>query len=140
MKMRDGDNPQRGLYGITMRRLILAVAVCCGVMISLRAADETMANALFQSLLASQMARNYDAFLADASTPLKAALTRTQFEASSDILKKRFAGGYEVTPFGELNQKGYQTFLYRLRFKDGGDDILASMSLKADKVEGIYFK
>lgn len=123
-----------------MRRLILAVAVWCGAMISLQAADQTMANTLFQSLLAAQTDRNYDAFIANATDPLKAALTRTQFEASSDVLNKRFAGGYEVTPFGDMNQKGYQTFLYRLRFKDGSDDILASMSLKADKVEGIYFK
>ena len=123
-----------------MRGLILAAAVWCGAVSSLQAADQTMADTLFQSLITAQTARNYDAFIADASDPLKAALTRTQFIASSDILNKRFAGGYEVTPFGELNQKGYQTFLYRLRFKDGSDDILASMSLKADKVEGIYFK
>jgi hypothetical protein len=53
---------------------------------------------------------------------------------------KRTSGGYGLTFLGELNQHGYQVFLYRLRFKDGGDDMLATMSLKDDKVAGIYFK
>ncbi len=123
-----------------MRRLIAAVVVLWSAVSSVQAADEAMADVLFQSLLAAQTAKNYDAFVANASDPLKAALTKTQFEASSNILNKRFAGGYEVAFFGELNQKGYQTFLYRLRFKDGGDDLLGTMSLKNDKVEGIYFK
>jgi hypothetical protein len=53
---------------------------------------------------------------------------------------QRTSSGYEATFLGELNQRGYQVFLYRLRFKDGGDDMLGTMSLKADKVGGIYFK
>ena len=54
-------------------------------------------------------------------------------------MNKRTSGGYDITFLGELNQHGYQVFLYRLRFKDGGDDILGTMSLKDDKVGGIYF-
>ncbi len=71
---------------------------------------------------------------------LKAALTRTQFDAASNLINKRTSGGYDTTFLGELNQHGYQVFLYRLRFKDGGDDILGTMSLMDDKVGGIYFK
>jgi hypothetical protein len=106
----------------------------------LHAADNAQAEKIFKSLLAAQTAKDYNAFVADATDNLKAALTKTQFDASSNILNQRTSGGYDTTFLGELNQHGYQVFLYRLRFKDGGDDILATMSLKNDKVGGIYFK
>jgi hypothetical protein len=107
---------------------------------TLRAADSAQAEKIFKNLITAQTARDYDAFLADANDNLKAALTKTQFEASSNLMIKRTNGGYEITFLGELNQHGHQVFLYRLRFKDGGDDMLGTMSLKDDKVGGIYFK
>ncbi len=108
--------------------------------ISLQAADSVQAEKIFRGLLAAQAAKDFDAFVADADDQLKAALTKTQFEAASNLLNRRTAGGYDTIFLGELNQRGYQVFLYRLRFKDGGDDILGTMSLKDDKVGGIYFK
>jgi hypothetical protein len=107
---------------------------------ALHAADAAQAEKIFKSLLAAQTAKDYDAFVADANDNLKAALTKTQFEAASNVLNKRTSGGYETTFLGELNQHGYQVFLYKLSFKDGGDDILGTMSLQNDKVGGIYFK
>lgn len=107
---------------------------------SLHAADNTQAEKIFKNLLAAQTAKDYDAFVADDDDNLKTALTKTQFDAASNFIIKRTNGGYETTFLGELNQHGYQVFLYRLRFKDGGDDILGTMSLKDDKVGGIYFK
>ena len=104
------------------------------------AADNAQAEKVFKSLIAAQTAGDYDAFIADANDAVRAALTKTQFEAASNFLNKRTSGGYETTLLGELNQHGYQVFLFRLRFKDGGDDILGTLSLKDDKVGGIFFK
>jgi len=104
------------------------------------AADNAQAEKVFKSLIAAQTAGDYDAFIADANDAVRAALTKTQFEAASKFLNKRTSGGYETTLLGELNQHGYQVFLFRLRFKDGGDDILGTLSLKDDKVGGIFFK
>ena len=123
-----------------MLQITLLVAVISMCSFVVRAADTAQAEKIFKNLLAAQKAKDYDAFLADADDNLKAALTKTQFDASSNLLNKRTSGGYEMTSLGELDQHGYQVFLYRLRFKDGGDDILGTMSLKDDKVGGIYFK
>ena len=117
--------------------IVLAFTLCS---FALRAADNTQAEKIFKGLLAAQTAKDYEAFLADADDNVKAALTKTQFEASSNLMIQRTSSGYEATFLGRLNQRGYQVFLYRLRFKDGGDDMLGTMSLKADKVGGIYFK
>ncbi len=106
----------------------------------LHATDAVQAEKIFVGLLAAQTAKDYNAFIADADDKVKAALTPSMFEAASNLIIKRTSGGYDITFLGELNQHGYQVFLYRLRFKDGGDDMLGTMSLKDDKVGGIYFK
>jgi hypothetical protein len=122
---------------IRIALLIVTFSLCS---LALHAADNTEADKIFKSLIAAQTAKDYDAFVADADDNLKAALTKTQFDASSNVMIKRTSGGYDTAFLGELNQHGYQVFLFRLRFKDGGDDILGTMSLKDDKVGGIYFK
>ena len=122
---------------IRIALFVMTFSLCS---LALHAADSAQAEKTFKGLLAAQTAKDYDAFVADADDNLKAALTKTQFDASSNFMIKRTSGGYDTTFLGELNQHGYQVFLYRLRFKDGGDDILGTMSLKDDKVGGIYFK
>jgi hypothetical protein len=122
-----------------MKTALLIVTLSLGPF-SLRAADTAQADKIFKQLIAAQTAKDYDAFVADADDNLKVALTKARFDASSDFMNRRTLGGYEITFLGELNQHGYQVFLYRLRFKDGGDDMLGTMSLKDDKVGGIYFK
>jgi hypothetical protein len=121
-------------------RIALFIATFSPCSFALHAADSAQAEKIFKSLIAAQTAKDYDAFVADADDNLKAALTKTQFDAASNFMNKRTTGGYDTTFLGELNQHGYQVFLYRLRFKDGGDDILSTMSLKENKVGGIFFK
>ena len=119
--------------------LIAVAAILSTSLLTVRAADDKQAQTIFDKLLAAQLAGNYDAFVADANDQLKAALTKTQFDSASKVIKKRLIDGYNETFLGELNQRGYQVFLYRLRPKDGGDDLLATMSLKDGKIGGIYF-
>ncbi len=118
---------------------IALAAIFSTSVLSVRATDDQQAQKIFDTLLGAQLAGDYDVFVADANDQLKAALTRTQFDAASKIIKSRLKGGYREAYLGELNQRGYEVFLYRLRPNDGGDDLLATMSLKDSKVGGIYF-
>jgi hypothetical protein len=104
------------------------------------AEDDAGARAIFDKMLAAQDAKQYESFLADANDQLKDTLTRANFEQSSDILRADAAGGpREITFLGELNQSGYEIYLYRLRFKTG--DLLGTLTLDKDgKVAGIWFK
>ncbi len=120
-----------------------AVNLVCALLffsVSAFAATEEQAGLTFKKLLEAQASKNYSDFVADATDTLKAALSQTQFAAAADILGKRFKDGYDTKSLGELNQRGCQVFLYKLQCKDGGDDILATMVLKDDKVAGILFK
>ena len=122
-----------------MKTTLLLVAFVALFGCRLPAQDPARADALFKKLLTAEAARDYDAFVADGTDQLKAALSKTQFEASSNVLNARFKGGYDSSYLGELNQKGFEVYLYRLKFKDGGDDLLATLSLQGGKVGGIWF-
>ncbi|MEH2102821.1 MAG: hypothetical protein V7K76_24360 [Nostoc sp.] len=39
---------------------------------------------------------------------------------------------------GNLKQQGYQVYLWKLTFLDGGDDVLARLSLKDGKIGGFW--
>ena len=118
----------------------LAAFLFLAMSLPLRADDDAKADEIFQRLLAAQLKKDYDAFIADGTDQIKAALSKTQFEAAANLVGARLKVGYDSTLLGELNQKGYTVYLYRLRFKDSGDDMLATLSLKDGKVGGIYFK
>jgi hypothetical protein len=125
-------------------KAIGAVLGCAALLVSVAPAfaeDDAAARALFDKMLAAQDARDYDGFMLNADDQFKAAgLTREMFNQSSDVLQADAAGGTrEVTFLGELNQRGYEIYLYRLRFKTG--DLLGTLTLDKDgKVAGIWFK
>ena len=102
--------------------------------------DQDLADQRLHQLVDAEADKDYASFVANGTTQLKAALTKTQFEASSDLLAPRLKAGCDIDALGELNQHGFQVYLYRLRCKDKGDDILATMTLKDSQVAGIYFK
>jgi hypothetical protein len=119
--------------------LIAVVTIFSSSLLSARAADDEQAQKIFDKLLAAQLAQNYNAFVADGNDQFKTALSKTQFDAASKVVNTLTKDGYSETFFGELNQGGYQVFLFRLRLKSGGDDLLSTMYLKDDKVAAIHF-
>src|ERR1700679_2233710 len=103
--------------------LAFAALLTGGLQAQEQSAGQSQADNLFKQLLAAQLSSDYDSFVANGTVDLKAALSKTQFQASSDIMKARLKVGYDLTPLGDLNKKGYEIYLYRLRFKDGSDDM-----------------
>jgi hypothetical protein len=106
----------------------------------IHAEDDAGAQALFNKMLAAQDAKDYEGFLENADAQLRGSLTRDEFEKSSDVLLANAAGGTrEITYLGELNQRGYAIYLFRLRFKAG--DLLGTLTLDPDgKVAGFWLK
>jgi hypothetical protein len=118
---------------------IIALLVTATI-IRLRAEDDARAGAIFQKLIAANEARDYEAFVADGTPELKAALSQTQFTAAASLLAPKFSKNPTISLLGEVNQRGFEVYLYRLRFTDGSDDILGTLSLKNGQVAGILFR
>lgn len=123
-----------------MKIASLITALILGVIaISHAAEPPSEALAASDKLLAAISSGDYAAFVAGGDSAFKG-LKQEQFNAVSAQLGPRFKKGYTATYLGELNQKGYQVTLWRLRFADGGDDSLATLSIKDGKVGGYWIK
>ena len=93
---------------------------------------------IFKNLMTATVSNNYDGFLTDCDAQMKAALTKPMLEGVSEQIAPRAKKGYDAQYLGELKQHGYAVYLWRLVFKDGGDDVLATMSMKDGKVGGFF--
>jgi hypothetical protein len=105
-----------------------------------RASDEAeLAKSESTKLLNATTSDDYAAFVADGNAAFQG-LKKDQFEAVVSQIGFRLKEGYDLTYLGDLKQKGYQVTLWRIRFKSGGDDLLATLSMKDGKVGGFWIK
>ena len=126
------------MKGIKLASFLAAILL--GALAGVGAAEPPPgAQAASDKLLAAIAAGDYASFVADGDAAFKG-LRKEQFDAVAAQLGPRFKSGYEATYLGEMNQRGYQVTLWRLRFKAGGDDALATLSLKDGKVGGYWIK
>jgi len=82
---------------------------------------------------------DYAAFVVDGNAAFQG-LKKVQFESVVSQIASKLKTGYDLTYLGDLNQKGYQITIFRIRFKNGGDDLLATLSTKDGKVGGFWIK
>jgi hypothetical protein len=62
------------------------------------------------------------------------------FNAQKKRRRSKLKAGYDLAYLGDLNQRGYQVTLWRIRFKSGGDDLLATLSMRDGKVGGYWIQ
>ena len=123
----------------------LVMVAICGVLtlsaaVCLAAGAEESARPVLDKLLKAVEANDYDSFVADGTAEVKAALTRQMLEGVSAQMAPRMKKGYNATYLGELKQSGCKVYLWKLAYKDGGDDTLARLSLKNGKVAGFLLQ
>lgn len=64
------------------------------------------------------MSNNYDAFVAECDTIIKASLTKPMLESVSKLIEPRVRQGYDAQYLGEMKKEGYRVYLWSLHFKD----------------------
>ncbi|PHJ54472.1 hypothetical protein VF14_34950 [Nostoc linckia z18] len=128
---------------ITMSPLTLAVAN--NVQPANKQVKQTQSNQpeqsvqkTFISLINAVEQNNYNQFISQGNAAFKEAVTKQTFTQVSGQLAPRLKKGYSLVFLGNLNQQGYQVYLWKLTFKDSGDDILARLSLKDGKIGGFW--
>ena len=90
----------------------------------------------FEAMMGAIEDNNRAAFIAFADDDFKTALTPPVFQQVTKQVAPRLKGAHKFDYLGEINRSGYVVYLWRVRFADGGDDYLAQMSVKDDKVGG----
>lgn len=94
------------------------------------------ASEIFEAMMGALEDSNRAAFVAFADEDFKTALTPPVFQQVSKQVAPRLQGAHVFNYLGEINRAGYVVHLWRVRFEDGGDDFMAQMSVKDDKVGG----
>lgn len=128
------------------RRMIIGVSgLVCGWLVlsamSCRAGEATEpGRTVLDKLLKAVEANDYDSFVADGNDVFKAGITKPMLEGVSGQLATRLKKGYACSSLGELTQQGCRVLLWKLKYKDGGDDTLAKLALKDGKVAGFWLQ
>jgi hypothetical protein len=117
--------------------MIAAAALLAGVLRASAAEPSKEETAASARLLAAIEKGDYASFVADGTKEF-AALPKEQFDAMAAQLGPVLKAGYDVSFLGDLSQKGFHVTLWKLHFKDGGDDALAELSMKDGKVGGYW--
>ena len=93
--------------------------------------------AVLDKLLKAIEANDHDAIVAlDGTDGFKAVLTKESLGGANLQFSPRMKKGYQCLYLGELKQHGTRVLLWKLVFRDGGDDTLARLVLKDGKVAG----
>jgi hypothetical protein len=92
----------------------------------------------FTSLINAVEQNNYTKFISQGNAAFKEGITKQTFTQVSGQLAPRIKKGYSAVFLGNLKQQGYQVYLWKLTFFDGGDDVLARLSLKDGKIGGFW--
>ncbi|MDZ8104756.1 MAG: hypothetical protein RM338_03910 [Nostoc sp. DedQUE12a] len=92
----------------------------------------------FTSLINAVEKNNYTQFISQGNAAFKEGITKQTFTQVSGQLAPRLKKGYSAVFLGNLNQQGYQVYLWKLTFKDGSDDVLARLSFKDGKIGGFW--
>lgn len=79
-------------------------------------------------------------FTYKAEPELKARVTKEVMIRLSGSLGPKLKQGYTMTPLGQLNQQGLITYLYKIEFKSGADDVLIRLAIRGSNVAGIFFE
>ncbi|MFA6291028.1 MAG: hypothetical protein WC637_04560 [Victivallales bacterium] len=127
------------------RRIIVVSCVLCFSMVFMAmqclAGDPAEhGRATLDKLLKAVELNDYDSFVADAGDAFKAALTKPMLQGVSGQLSPRMKKGYACQYIGELSQQGCKVLLWKITYKDGGDDTLAKLVIKEGKVTGFWLQ
>ena len=114
--------------------LFLSASVC------MAANGEQSVRPVLDKLLNAVEANNYAGFVADGTEAYKAEVTKQVFEDMSTRIAPRLKDGYKAIYLGELEQQDYQIHLWRLEYKDGGDDTMVKLVTDDDKVAGFWLQ
>lgn len=124
----------------SLKWMVIAASILIGSAIVSLGADARKEEAATASKLITAIEKaDYEAFVSDGEPAFKK-LTKVQFASVSGMFGPRFKGGYNVSYLGDLNQQGYRVTLWKIIFKNGSDDGLATLSMKDGRVGGFFIR
>ena len=120
---------------------VLAMLAVVAIMAPVRAGDaDPTVQKTFAKLLVAVKAADRDVFLASAADAVKDSITQAVMDDLKKNLGTRLEKGYKASYLCNLKQAGHQVHLWKLTFKDDGDDVVIRLALKDGKVGGFFLQ
>jgi hypothetical protein len=116
---------------------LVAVSALLASTALVQAADPPAAvKKTFDKMLGAIKDKDRVAFIAAGTEDVKKGTTPEVMDALNKQYGARLKKGYDATYLCELKQAGFQVHLWKLTFKDKGDDVVVRIALKDGKVAG----
>jgi uncharacterized membrane-anchored protein YitT (DUF2179 family) len=93
-----------------------------------------------KSMLGAIQAGSLTDFVAPGDQSVKSAMTQQMLDSMNQLLGPRLKQGYTAVGIGSLRKEGAVVYLWKLEFKDEGDDVLVTIAIKEGKVAGFYIR
>jgi len=96
--------------------------------------------ATLNKMLVATEDRSLDAFVANGDASFRADISPAMFNSFSAQFGPRLKRGYTTTFLTRLHQEGYAIYVWKVEFKDGGDDMLFTVAVKDGRVGGFSLR
>lgn len=125
----------------TVSRIAFVALVLCAGNAAVSAGDPDPAvKKIFDKMIGAVQANDREAFVANGTDDVKKGTTQEIMDVLEKHLGSRLKKGYKAVYLCELKQAGHQVHLWKLTFKDDGDDMVIRMALKDGKVGGFFLQ
>jgi len=104
------------------------------------ATTQTHAEKTVKDMLAAVQKGNYESFMSRKSDSFRNAITKENFQGINTALGTRLKIEHNLHYFGSLNRAGHEIFLWKIMYKDGGDDTLVILAFNDKGVSGFWYK
>jgi len=104
------------------------------------AADQNLKDSTIIEMLSAVQADNYDAFMAKKSEEFRKAIPKDNFQNISASLSARLKTQHELIYFGSFKREGHEIFLWKISYKDNGNDNLIMIAFRNRDVSGFWFR
>ena len=94
----------------------------------------------FDKMLDAIKNNDRDAFVAEGNEEVKKGMTPEVMETLHKHLGTRIKAGFEAKYLCQLKQGGHEVHLWKLSFKDAGDDVVIRLARKDGKVAGFFLQ
>ena len=96
--------------------------------------------ATMKKMLSAVQTASLADFVAAGDPGFRAGMTRPMLDDLSRQLAPKLRRGYTTSFLGKLNQQAFAVYLWKLEFKDGGDDVLVTLAAKDGQVGGFWLQ
>src|SRR5271155_4440618 len=134
-------SPTRRRLATASRCLFLCLTLFLGIAAQIGWAQAPPdVEAMLKKMLTATETGSRSAFVAEGDASFQSDITPQMFNGFSAQFAPRLKRGYTTTFVTQLRQEGYSVYVWKIEFKDGGDDLLFTLAVKDGKVGGFFLR